>query len=83
MEKGWIIHESGFKLFVVLSKQAGKTKNSIRYSFKEDPKFVLLSQNRNRDFFRIEFLLKNKKFTQSDLIGISEKKYKIPIWIEV
>jgi len=62
---------------------AGKTRNSIRYAFKEEPRFVLLSKKRNEDIFRVEFLLKSKKYTQKDLIGIPEERYKIPVWMEI
>ncbi|HDD57449.1 MAG: hypothetical protein DRN25_03780 [Thermoplasmata archaeon] len=60
---------------------AGKTKNSVRYAFKEEPRFVLLSDR--HEIFRIEFLVKNKNYTQKDLIGIPEQKYKIPVWEEI
>jgi len=59
---------------------AGKTKNSIRYAFKEEPRFVLLSNE--KDVFRIEFLYKSKNYTQRELIGIPENEYKIPVWVE-
>ena len=62
---------------------AGKTKNSVRYAFKEKPRFILLSKKRGLDVFRIEFLIKSKNFSQKDLIGISEKEFKIPVWVEI
>jgi len=61
--------------------QAGKTRNSVRYVFKEEPRFILLSDK--REVFRVEFLIKSKDFTQRDLIGIPESKYRIPVWIEI
>jgi len=42
---------------------AGKTKNSVRYAFKEEPRFIHLSRKRNKEIFRIEFLYKSKKFS--------------------
>jgi len=60
---------------------AGKTKNSVRYAFKEEPRFILLSNE--RDVFRVEFLIKSKNNTQKELIGISEEKHKIPVWVEI
>jgi len=60
---------------------AGKTKNSVRYAFKEEPGFILLSNEGK--VFRVEFLLKSKKHTQKELIGISEEKHKIPVWVEI
>ncbi len=63
--------------------QAGKTKTSIRYAFKNEPRFLVLSQKRKLNIYRIEFLLKSNYFSQEDLIGISNKKFKIPVWIEV
>lgn len=62
---------------------AGKTRSSVRYAFREEPRFVLLSDQRNQNIFRIEFLLKSRAHSQKDLIGISEKKYKIPVWVEI
>ena len=62
---------------------AGKTKNSVRYAFKEEPRFLLLSEKRGLNVFRIEFLLKDRKFSQGELIGISDKKFKIPVWKEI
>lgn len=62
---------------------AGKTKNSVRYAFKEEPRFLLLSERTKEDVFRIEFLVKSRNYSQEDLIGISMKKYKIPVWVEV
>lgn len=63
--------------------QAGKTKNSVRYAFKEEPRFILISEKRGSNVFRVEFLLKVKGFSQEDLIGISDKMFKIPVWEEV
>ncbi len=60
---------------------AGKTKNSIRYAFKEEPRFLLLS--RKKEVFRIEFLVKSGDYLQEDLIGIPTKEYKIPVWVEI
>ncbi|QER41224.1 hypothetical protein F1847_00160 [Thermodesulfobacterium sp. TA1] len=60
---------------------AGKTKNSVRYAFKEEPRFILLSKQKN--VFRVEFLIKSRNYTQENLIGIPEKKYKIPVWVEI
>ncbi len=62
---------------------AGKTKNSVRYAFKEEPRFVILSEHRGRDIFRIEFLVKNKNYSQEELLGIPEHDFKIPIWREI
>jgi len=62
---------------------AGKTKNSVRYAFKEEPRFLFLSKQMKKDIFRVEFLIKTSKYTQEDLIGISEERYKIPVWVEV
>jgi hypothetical protein len=63
---------------------AGKTKKrSVRYAFKEEPRFILLSQKRRSEIFRIEFLLKSKNSLQEDLIGINEEKFKIPVWVEI
>jgi len=62
---------------------AGKTKNSVRYAFKEEPRFIFLSQKRGSEIFRIEFLMKSKNSSQEDLIGINEEKFKIPLWIEI
>jgi len=62
---------------------AGKTKNSVRYAFKEEPRFVLLSQNRGSQIFRIEFLIKSKKYSQEDLIGIDQRNFKIPVWVQI
>jgi len=59
---------------------AGKTRNSVRYAFKKEPRFILLSKE--REAFRVEFLIKSRKYTQEKLTGISEEKYKIPVWIE-
>jgi len=61
--------------------QAGKTKNSVRYAFKNEPRFVLLSQE-GKTRFRVEFLLKSREYNQQKLIGIPESKYKIPVWVE-
>ena len=61
--------------------QAGKTRNSVRYAFKEEPRFVLLSASQNTRF-RVEFLLKNKRYDQETLIGIPENRYRIPVWVE-
>jgi hypothetical protein len=63
--------------------QAGKTRNSVRYAFKVEPRFILLSEQRGRNIFRAEFLIKNKNYTQRDLIGISEEEYEIPVWVEM
>jgi hypothetical protein len=63
--------------------QAGKTKNSVRYSYKEEPQFRLLSTKMNKNIYRVEFIIKNKKYTQKDIIGFSDEKYKIPVWIEI
>jgi hypothetical protein len=38
---------------------------------------------RGRNIFRAEFLIKNKNYTQRDLIGISEEEYEIPVWVEM
>ena len=61
--------------------QAGKTKHNIRYAFKVEPKFKLLSEKRQEELFRIGFLLKSKKYSQEDLTGISE--YQISVWREL
>jgi hypothetical protein len=63
--------------------QAGKTKNSIRYAYKEEPQFRLISTKMNQNIYRVEFIIKNKHYTQKDIIGFSEEKYKIPVWIEI
>ncbi len=62
---------------------AGKTRNSVRYAFKEEPRFVLLSEQKGQNIFRVEFLIKNKDYTQEELIGIPEHDFKIPIWKEI
>ena len=61
--------------------QAGKTRHNVRYAFKVEPKFKLLSEKRQEELFRIGFLLKSKKYSQEDLTGISE--YQIPVWREL
>jgi len=63
--------------------QAGKTKNSFLYAYKEEPQFRLLSTKMNKNIYRVEFIIKNKKYTQKDIIGFSDEKYKIPVWIEI
>lgn len=63
--------------------QAGKTKHSIRYAYKEEPQFLLLSKKMNKNIYRVEFIIKNKNYTQKDIIGFSEEKYKIPVWLEI
>jgi len=63
---------------------AGKNKrHNIRYSFRQEPRFLLLSEEMQRDIFRIEFLQKSKELSQEKLIGIPAEKHKIPVWIEV
>ena len=37
---------------------------------------------RRGEAFRVEFLIKSRKYTQEKLTGISEEKHKIPMWIE-
>jgi hypothetical protein len=37
----------------------------------------------NQNIYRVEFIIKNKHYTQKDIIGFSEEKYKIPVWIEI
>ncbi len=60
----------------------GKNKGTPRYAFKEEPRFVLLSNQRGKNVFRVEFLFKNSNYSQEELVGFSEKKYKIPVWVE-
>lgn len=60
---------------------AGKTKNNVRYAFKEEPRFVLLSDE--KPVFRVEFLIKSKSYTQKELLGIPEEKYRVPVWVEI
>lgn len=60
---------------------AGKTQNNIRYAFKESPIFRLLSTE--EPVFRVEFLVKSKKYSQEELTGIPKTKYKIPVGIEI
>ena len=57
--------------------QAGKTKDSVRFAFKNAPVFRLLHDGA----FRVEFLLKSKKYSQEELTGI--KDVRLPVWREV
>ena len=70
-----------YNVYVDKILHAGKTKNSVRYAFKEEPRFILLSNE--REVFRVEFLIKSKNHTQKELIGIPEEKHKIPVWVEI
>jgi len=45
-------------------------------------KKMILSKQRGKDVFRVEFLFKNINYSQEELVGFSEKKYKIPVWVE-
>ncbi len=61
---------------------AGKNKGkNVRFAFRKSPIFELLSSPENVKF-RIEFLWKDKGYTQDELIGIREELLKIPVWIE-
>ena len=62
--------------------QRGKNKGDPRYAFKKEPRFELMSKQRGKDVFRVEFLFKNINYSQEELVGFSEKKYKIPVWVE-
>ena len=57
-------------------KQPGR---DVRYAFKESPLFLLLS-TKEKPVFRVEFLMKSKKYSQEQLTGIPETKYKLPVW---
>ncbi len=62
--------------------QAGKSKGkNVRFAFKNCPIFELIS-NKYSPKYRVEFLWKDKAYSQEDLTGIKEKKLKIPVWIE-
>ena len=63
--------------------QAGKTKSSVRYSFRKEPRFIILSRKMAKELFRVEFLVKDKRYSQEELIGISNESYNIPIWVEM
>ena len=78
MPNGELYKEYGDKIL-----HAGKTKNTVRYAFKGEPRFILLSKQRGSDIFRVEFVIKNKKYSQEDLIGIRQNTYKIPVWVEI
>ena len=60
---------------------AGKNRDNVRYAFKEEPRFLLLSDE--EPIFRVEFLMKSKKYSQDALTGIPSKKYELPVWIEI
>ncbi|NPB03649.1 MAG: hypothetical protein GXO39_04460 [Thermotogae bacterium] len=62
--------------------QAGKSKHNIRYAFKNEPRFLMLSTEDN-PVFRVEFLIKSRKYSQKKLVGIPETRYKLPTWIEI
>ena len=62
--------------------QAGKIKNNVRYAFRKEPRFLLLSHS-DKNVFRIEFLLKGKDFSQQELIGIPNEQHNIPVWLEI
>lgn len=77
MPNGALYKKYGDKILLTV-----KTRNSVRYDFKKEPRFLILSYMKKEPLFRTIFLYKNPNYTQQDLIGISEKKYSILVFRE-